>query len=66
MKERSYRLTALCGEAWDNAIANVGQILGMDRITALRDWPRVEAVAMDLGVRFSLLDGRIMNAYTHE
>lgn len=51
---KTYRIGELSGSAWENAIVNVGRVLGRQEKEAKNSWVFVEGVASKLGVRFDI------------
>lgn len=48
-----YTIEELHGEAWNDAIQNVGKALGISPLDCIRKWTDIEDVAIMLGVRFN-------------
>lgn len=48
----SMKITELCGEAWHDAITNVGKELGMKYHDTLINWKSIEKLAQRLDLRF--------------
>ena len=58
-----YKINYLYGMAWENAVVNAGNVLGMDRHYSITQWVYVTAMAKKLGLQFDI-NGGLYNGST--